>query len=354
LELTHIYWFTHFNLNCPSARYRGKYPLEHLKERYNITYDLVYPGYAFGNIMHFLRVYFSVLFFRKENSLIVFQKIKSNKFYSNALKLLLRIRSGNTIYDIDDAEYLRHDPASLIFFMKYCSTVSVAGSALRDHCLKHNPNVVVNTSPVTAHDFRKEKKNQVPVIGWVGDYGNGNVIEKEYSHKASLTQLLFPVIRQLPFNIKFVLIGVKEKNDIPEIKNHFSDCPHVELVIPENPDWMNDAWMYGMISSFDIGVSPMLDFEFNRAKSAFKAKQYLSCGVPCIASDVGENSTFVKHNVNGRLCNTTADFRDAIEYICNLEDKDHRRLREAALNSKKDFSMEQYCTNLINLYRHAG
>ena len=40
----------------------------------------------------------------------------------------------------------------------------------------------------------------------------------------------------------------------------------------------------------------MLNHPFNQAKSAFKAKQYLSCGIPVIASDVGENRKFVLNN----------------------------------------------------------
>jgi len=123
---------------------------------------------------------------------------------------------------------------------------------------------------------KKLNRNKKPVIGWVGDYGNGNEIEKDYSHKSSLTTLLFPALTQLNFEIKLVLIGIKEKADIPEIKTFFESYPHIELEIPEDLGWENDLWLYDKIKDFDIGVSPMLDFEFNRAKSAFSCAAALN------------------------------------------------------------------------------
>ena len=144
-----------------------------------------------------------------------------------------------------------------------------------------------------------------------------------------------------------VLIGIKEKKDIPEIEKYFSPYPHIELEIPENINWKNDNWLYKKISEFDIGVSPMLDFEFNRAKSAFKAKQYLSCGIPAIASDIGENSTFVKHQVNGLICNEINDYKTGIESILNLTDVDYKKMSTKAFEDRSSFSMPSYCENLI-------
>jgi len=184
----------------------------------------------------------------------------------------------------------------------------------------------------------------------VGDFGNGNKIEKEYSHKSSLYSLLFPAITQLKFEVKFVLIGIKEKEDIPEIKNYFQNYKHIELEIPENLNWENDSWLYDKIKEFDLGVSPMLDFEFNRAKSAFKAKQYLSCGVPVLASNIGENSVFVNKN-NGYLCNTTDDYLSAIIDLTNLNTEEYIKLSRNAIAEKETYSMHAYCGRLIEICR---
>ena len=348
MELKHIYWFAHFNLSCPSTRYRGKYALEYVKEKKQISSDFVYPASDLKNIIHFLTVYLKVLFFRKKNSIIVFQKIRTNRFYGRMLKFLLFARNKNTIYDIDDAEYLRFPKEIIDHYIKHSHYVITGGTVLEDYCRKLNKNIFISTSPVTEHSFSKTQRNTKPVIGWVGDYGNGNEIEKEYSHKSSLNSILFPAIAQLKFELKLVLIGVKEKEDIPEIKKYFQSYPHVELDIPENLSWEDDRWLYKKICEFDLGVSPILDFEFNRAKSAFKAKQYLSCGIPTIASNVGENSTFVNTS-NGFICDSVNDYVSAITSITNYSKEDYQKLSDNAYNCKGSFSMQLYCEKLIGM-----
>lgn len=350
LEINHIYWFAHYNLSCPSSRYRGKYALDYLKKHKNIEFDFVYPSTKTKDVLQFLYVYLKVLFFRKRNSVIVFQKIRTDRFYGKLLKFLLFARKNNTIYDIDDAEYLRVPRKIIDHYIKNCSYVIASGKVLESYCKKFNPNVFISTSPIIDHHFLKKGRNKIPIIGWVGDFGNGNPIERDYSHKTSLYSVLFPALIQLKFNIKLILIGVKEKEDIPEIQNYFRPYPHIELEIPENEslDWKNDTWLYEKIREFDIGVSPILDFEFNRAKSAFKAKQYLSCGIPALASDVGENSSFVNER-NGAICNSIDDFKNAIIRLIDLSNEKYQKLSEEALKNKGTFSMEQYCEKLLEV-----
>jgi glycosyltransferase involved in cell wall biosynthesis len=266
------------------------------------------------------------------------------------LKFLLWARNKNTVYDIDDAEYLRFPKEIIDHYIKNCCYIIAGGTVLQDYCLKLNKNLITSTSPVTDHSFIRSERNKKPVIGWVGDYGNGNEIEKEYSHKSSLNTILFPAIAQLKFEVKLILIGVKEKEDIPEIKNYFRSYPNVELEIPENLNWEDDSWLYKRISEFDIGVSPLLDFEFNRAKSAFKAKQYLSCGVPVLASNVGENSVFVNKS-NGLICDSVNDYSAGITSLMQLKNEEYQTLSDNALKGKKSYSMSGYCENLIGIYR---
>ena len=60
--------------------------------------------------------------------------------------------------------------------------------------------------------------------------------------------------------------------------------------------------VYHQIARFDVGVSPLLDTEFNRGKSAFKLKQCLSCGIPFWAAVLARTSTFLQEGVNGYFC----------------------------------------------------
>jgi len=307
MEITHIYWFAPYNLKGPSTRYRGYYPLKVLKKEYGIDSHFVYPEMTRSVVWNFLKAYISALFFRKKNSIIVIQKICSNRMYANLLKILVLIQRKNTLFDIDDAEYLRQDDKTLHFFLKNCRTISVGSDALKEYCKKFNQNVFILTSPVIQHSEKKSKRNKTLNIGWVGDLGNGNDLSKEFSHKKSLFTILFPQIKKLKTPLTLTIIGVKQKSDIPEITNYFKNNSNINVIIPTNLNWEKDEWIYSEITKFDIGVAPLSNHLFNISKSAFKAKQYLSAGIPTLASDIGENSKFVKHNVNGYLCRNGND-----------------------------------------------
>src|SRR5215212_9026511 len=117
-KLQFIYWFAYYNLDSPSVRYRGKFPLDFLKANYGVNSHFVTPGYKPAKVFHFLKAYLSALLFRKPNSLIIVQRVNSNFIYANMLKFLIKLRNSNTVYDLDDADYLEHPPATIYFFIK--------------------------------------------------------------------------------------------------------------------------------------------------------------------------------------------------------------------------------------------
>lgn len=342
-----IFWFAPYNLTCPSTRYRGLYPLKKLHQDYGVKYDFVIPDRSFKGIFLFFYVLIKAILSPQKNSLIVVQKICSNRFYANLLKLLVRLKKTNTLYDIDDAEYLRQPTETLHFFLKHCHLIQVGSQALKTYCLAFNSNVYVSTSPVSDHIVQKTRRNDKLHLGWVGDMGNGKSISKDFSHKHSLFSILFPQLKKIEYPIKLSLIGAKRMEDIPEVVEYFKDVPNVELNIPIHLNWENDDWLYEEIQHFDIGLSPLVAHPFNVAKSAFKAKQYLSCGVPCIASDVGENSNYVLHQKNGFIAQQPADFLTHINHIATMEKTAYAALMRAAKESVGRFSMKNYCELLL-------
>jgi glycosyltransferase involved in cell wall biosynthesis len=347
MDLEHIYWFAPYNITCPSTRYRGKYPLQHLQKHHNISYDFVLPDRSLNGLFFFLKTFLTILFFRKKNSLLVIQKICSDRWYANALKLLVLFRKNATLYDIDDAEYFRQPTSTLHFFLKHCQKVAVGSQALKEYCLVYNSNVYIQTSPVLKHSHSKKEKTTPLHIGWVGDFGNGRSISKNFSHKTSLYQLLFPALLEINIPIQLSLIGIKNLEDIPEIQSYFKEKPNIHLEIPTHLNWETDEWLYPLIARFDIGVSPMVDHPFNQAKSAFKAKQYLSCGVPVVGSAIGENYKFVQHQYNGLLCREVEDFKLALEKFAQMSKNEYLKFSKNALLNYPNYSMAAYCQLLL-------
>lgn len=338
MEIKHIYWFSYFNLKEPSVRYRAKYPLQYVKENHNISYSIVFPGYDFKNFSNFLLTLFSALFFRKKNSIIVFQKIFTNGIYTHALKFLLFCRPQNTLYDIDDAEYTRRPAKAMHHFMKKCSACSAGSQTILDYISRFNKNVFFLTSPVIDHGFTKTELQKTLTIGWIGYYG---------AHRPSLTNLFFPALMKIDFPVKLILMGVA--NETEEIKSYFNHNPNITIEAPLNIDWFDENSVYEIISSFDIGVSPLNDTDFNQGKSAFKLKQCLSCGIPVLGSRIGENRRYLQDGINGYFCDTPDEYFEKINKI--KDSKEHARvLSQNAKATFPAFSIEYYCSAFLEYY----
>lgn len=343
MEIKHIYWFAYFNLDEPSVRYRAKFPLEQLNEKYGITFSIVYPGYDFRNLFNFILTFFSALLFRKGNSIIVFQKIYTSGIYATALKVLLFFRSEYTLYDIDDAEYVRRPTKTIFHFIRKCSACSVGSNSLMEYIRQFNPNVFLLTSPIIDHGLAKTGLEKIMTVGWIGYYG---------AHRHSLTQLFFPALHDIDFPIKLKLLGVANKLEEEEIKTYFNGNPNISIETPLNLDWLDEHSIYELISSFDIGVSPLIDNEFNRCKSAFKLKQCFSCGVPVLGSSVGENKEFLQDGVNGYWCDSPNDYLQKLNKIKNTKNGSYAMLSTNAKKAFPTFSIDNYCSIFIDYFEN--
>lgn len=343
--MNHIYWFSFYNANSPSVRYRGIYFLGELKTRYGISNKFIIPGYRLAVVLNFITTFLEVLFWRKKDSVVIIQKIYSNWIYGNLIKLVVLFHGKSCIYDIDDSEYLRHSPKTVNFFLRKCALIFVGSEAIKEYALKLNPNVEVLTSPIIIHKNIKVDKSDILSIGWVGFYN---------THRLSLKHLFFESLTELGFNIKLTIMGVIKQEHFDELETAFNNLSHIDLYIPRNINWQDENEVYRMISQFDIGVSPLTNTRMNKAKSAFKMKQYFSCDVPVLASPTGENSRFINHGYNGFICETTREFREKIEFFEDLSDKEYGVFSEASYTSTKNFNYEMYCGQFMSGMQNHG
>ena len=341
VDVQFIYWFSYFNCSEPSVRYRARFPLQELAEKHEISSAAFYPERTFSSLLQFIKIYCSVLFFRKRNSLLVFQKICTTGWYARALKFLLFCRPSYTLYDIDDAEYTRQPASTMHYFMRHCTACSGGSAALVSYMQQYCKKVFLLTSPVINHGYRQRQAG-VFTVGWIGYYG---------AHRHSLQQLFFPALHSLTFPLTLTILGAASQQQVAEIEACFQHAPQVTVQAPLLANWQDEAAVYKEICKFTIGVSPLLDTEFNRAKSAFKLKQCFSCGVPVLASAVGENPRFLQAGGNGYFCSTPADFADALTLMYNLPHPVFQDMSYNALQAAEMFSVAHFCQILIGFFK---
>lgn len=333
-KIEFIYWFAYYNLDSPSVRYRAKYPLDFFKENKSVGNYFIVPSYTPKGIYLFLKAYLSVLFFRKPNSLIVIQRVQSHFIYSTLLKLLIRIKNKDTVYDLDDADYLEVNPKTIYFFAKNCEKISAGSKQIEKYLSQFNNQIVHTTSPIVDLQIVKANRNTIFTIGWIGGFGG--------EHKDSLIELVFPALKELTFHLKLIVVGVVKLDDIKFIKNYFQDNSSIEIEIPLEIDWNNEVDIQKRIVLFDVGIATLTNSEMQLSKSGIKAKQYMNNGVPVLSTNLPENSTVVVDGVNGYFCETITDFKERLNQFYNMADTDYLLFSENARKSIINFDHNKY------------
>ena len=62
---------------------------------------------------------------------------------------------------------------------------------------------------------------------------------------------------------------------------------------------------------------PLIENEFTKGKGGFKLVQYMSAGLPCIASNVGFNASVISEDM-GYLVSSNTEWIDAIVNLSNV------------------------------------
>ena len=81
--------------------------------------------------------------------------------------------------------------------------------------------------------------------------------------------------------------------------------------------WTPAAALPGVLAAADMAWSPLADTAINRARCPVKLVELLAAGLPVVADDVGEASTYITPGVNGLLVAPGADAQ-TVQALCRL------------------------------------
>lgn len=210
-----------------------------------------------------------------------------------------KILKKKVIYDFDDAVWLPNYSKQharfhwlksywkIKFIIKWASKVIAGNKYLESYALIYNSNVVIipTTIDTSFHRFfnTNEKKKEV-VIGWTGTHTT-----MFYLHQIT------PVLHELAKKYEFVFRVIS--NSKPDF-----DIPNLEYI-----PWKKETEIHDL-SEFTIGVMPLTEDEWSKGKCGFKALQYMSLGIPTVASDVGVNAEIIRNGFNGFVATSRQDW----------------------------------------------
>ena len=126
----------------------------------------------------------------------------------------------------------------------------------------------------------------------------------------------------------------------------------VELV--DDLPWDDVEEVARRIAAFDIGLMPLVDDETSRGKCAFKAIEYMACGVATVCSRVGENGYLIEDGVNGFLASGPEEWVARLEALF-LDPSLRARLSRAGQETvRTGYSLEVNALRVVALARGGG
>ena len=317
-----ILFFTKGDKYVGSSRQRIWFIAERLKENYGIEYEII----------HSIK-YSSWLFFsrsRKIQITSVKRKIKDKSFdilYVHKslfpLDLILRIikealHGRRFIYDLDDGEWL-HAPFKSWLLARFAEQVVTGSHGIYDWAKKHNKNVIFVPTVIDHEMYRKyavtHEKRDIYTIGWVGT-AKGHFMDGNFTIVRDTLEMLSKKV----VKFRFVVVGSQHYEPL---KKYFAACPF-ETVYIDELDWRDPSCTPEIIQKyqFDVGLLPLVDIPVSRAKCAYKAIEYMACGVPVLTNSVGENKIVVQDKITGFVADTAKEWADLVAKL--LSDKNLR------------------------------
>lgn len=341
-----VIWFNFYSNEAPSVRYRGTYFLEELRRSHGISYRHYIPEKNLRSLLRLLGLTARLLL-GKTSHTVVIQRVSSFGLYAGLLKLVIRFRRKKHVflYDLDDAIYEEMDDDRQIrWFMRNVHTVITGSEELSVYARKQNREVRLVTTPVVPTDLRfRQNGSDKLVLGFIGCYWG--------THFRNMQELVMPVLKQLEFPVVLEIIGARHEQERERTRDFFRDS-NVAVRFLEIDDWNDENEINRAMMGWHLGLAPLRDTVVCRAKSAFKVKQYLNLGIPCVSTEVGENVRFVEHGKNGFLFANETELKAALEKVYGLSPQEREQLSDRALASSAAFQLPVITAYWVSVLAH--
>jgi glycosyltransferase involved in cell wall biosynthesis len=217
-----------------------------------------------------------------------------------------KLAQKKLIYDFDDAIWIPQisETNSWATFAKafwkvkrtcqWANKVSVGNRYLYNYAIQYNQQVTINPTcvdTVNKHNVIKDQHTEKVVIGWTGSFSTLHYLNE-----------IVHVLQELEKKHSFEFIVIADQN------------PNLPLKSFKFIEW-KEATEIADLLQFNIGVMPLDDTEISKGKSGFKLIQFLSLGIPVVASPIGVNKQIVDENINGYLCQSEDEWIKAFEKL---------------------------------------
>lgn len=220
--------------------------------------------------------------------------------------IIAKVWRKKMIYDFDDAIWIPNTSAENKFISglkcfwkvasicKWSYKVSAGNAYLINYASKYNNSLSLVPTCVDTekmHNKTKVHHDGIPVLGWTGSHSTLFYLDA-----------ILPILQELEQELAFKFLLIANKDPQLQLKNY------------SFKKWQESTEIDDLLL-MDIGLMPLQDDAWSEGKCGFKLIQYLSLGLPAIASPVGVNKEIVLNNENGFIANNAAEWKSALRQL---------------------------------------
>jgi glycosyltransferase involved in cell wall biosynthesis len=246
------------------------------------------------------------------------------------------------IYDVDDAVWLsgRQTAGHYLSFLKGAARKVawlaeradpiVAGSEiLAEHLALYNSAITVVPSLVdtTSYVTRVHRQGAVITLGWIGSPTTARYL-------SYMGPVLERFAQQSARPVRLVVVGGK--------------APRLRRVEVQERSWSPESERVAL-AEMDIGLMPLEDTPWSRGKCAYKALQYMACGIPPVVSNVGVSGAVVADS--GCVASKDADWLEGLHLLANDADLRVRLGAVGRARIERDFSFARWIPPLAQILK---
>lgn len=276
------------------------------------SFRLLYSGgsilqKAAGLISGYFRRFYTVLVTARKYDYVFVQREAAPLGPPVFEWIVVKLLRKKLIYDFDDAIWLHNTSSQngLVSGLKatwkvgkICSWVHIAvggNDYLCEYARSQGARKVVKIPTVvdTERRYLPQKEHGIGkvVIGWTGSHSTLKYIDE-----------VVPALEKLQEKYDFRFLVIADKK--PELKLR---------------DWQYLPWNEQTeiedLLKMDIGIMPLSADLWSEGKCGFKLIQYLSLGIPAVASPVGVNKIIVTDGINGYHATTSEVWESSLEML---------------------------------------
>jgi glycosyltransferase involved in cell wall biosynthesis len=243
----------------------------------------------------------------------------------------LLARNPRVVFDFDDAIYLGDKAPHVEWMCRHAAWVTAGNDQLAEFARRFTDRVSVLPTVVEVERYVLAPPATVaqPVrVGWCGS-------------DLSIRGTLFPhldMLARLQAQLGFTFVIMSKPR--PAVPNRGLRWEFVEW--SETAETQLGLYM-------DIGVMPLMDTPYQRAKCGLKILQYMAAGIPAVASPVGVNAQIIQDGQTGYLAGSETEWGTAITTLMHSPQQRSAMGRAGRARCERGYSLRLWFPVVLHI-----